>query len=444
MGLDRTQCWLLGILTLAFVLRVTAAVLVQQYVAQTPGRLCLIAGDAEGYWELGRQLAHGQKFEIYTPPRKVLRMPGFPGLLAVSIALFGENVLAARILLAAIGTLGCAGVYWLGAELFQRQVGLIAAAWSAVLPAFVVASVMILSETAFAVGLLLSLLTIAWLVRALSQGAGSLRLTGLAMLSGLAAAVACYVRPSWLLFPPVVAGWLVTTAAWRAWQHGARRELGPALLTGSALLFGVALGLAPWTYRNYVVTNGHFIPTTLWMGPSLYDGLNPAANGDSHMEFLQHDALYETLSEYEVDRYYRREAWTWAMQHPGRTLELGWIKLGRYWNLWPNTPQFDHWAVRIVWLAYLLPMFGGALWVLYRGAWLRVPALQPEDSVSWPWVILLTVGPIVYFSGLHVLFVSSLRYRLPAEYPLLVLSAAAVPGVVTFLRRRYQLPAPVE
>jgi hypothetical protein len=41
-------------------------------------------------------------------------------------------------------------------------------------------------------------------------------------------------------------------------------------------------------------------------------------------------------------------------------------------------------------------------------------------------ILVLTAGPIIYFSALHTLFVSSLRYRLPAEYPLLALSAVGV------------------
>jgi len=41
-------------------------------------------------------------------------------------------------------------------------------------------------------------------------------------------------------------------------------------------------------------------------------------------------------------------------------------------------------------------------------------------------LLLITLGPILYFSALHCIFVSSLRYRLPAEYPLMVLSAAGL------------------
>lgn len=427
MRADRTQWWLWGILTVALTLRVIAAVLVQHHVSQTPGRLCLIAGDAEGYWELGRKLARGQNFEIYDPPRRVLRMPGFPAVLAISIAMFGDHAGPARWVLAVIGTLACGAVYWLGADLFGKQVGLIAAGLAAVSPTFVATSVMILSETTFALGLLLSLIPLAWLARSVTQMASPRQILWLGWLSGMGATIACYVRPSWLLFPPLAGVWFLVVSLSHRSESPKRVWRRPAVVAVLALALGMVTGLLPWTWRNYIVTGGHIVPTTLWMGPSLYDGLNPDANGDSHMEFLQHDALYQTLSEYDVDRHYRREAWTWAARNPSRVIELACIKLGRYWNLWPNTPQFDHWAVRLVLLAFLLPTLAFTLWGLWVGR-----SAVPADALPWSWILILTLGPILYFSGLHTLFVSSLRYRLPAEYPLLVMTAV---GIQSLLKR---------
>ena len=79
------------VLLLALGLRVSAALAVQSDVEQR-NRSFLIEGDANGYWELGRRLANGEAYEIYTPPRRAMRMPGFPSLLALSIKLAGENL----------------------------------------------------------------------------------------------------------------------------------------------------------------------------------------------------------------------------------------------------------------------------------------------------------------------------------------------------------------
>lgn len=43
-----------------------------------------------------------------------------------------------------------------------------------------------------------------------------------------------------------------------------------------------------------------------------------------------------------------------------------------------------------------------------------------------PWAWLLPLGPILYFAAIHAVFVGSLRYRLPAEYPLCVLAAVGL------------------
>ena len=51
----------------------------------------------------------------------------------------------------------------------------------------------------------------------------------------------------------------------------------------------------------------------------------------------------------------------------------------------------------------------------------------------------LTLGPILYFSLIHMIFVSSLRYRLPAEYPLCVLSAV---GLTSWFGNRSRKSSP--
>src|SRR5947199_1408493 len=99
--------WFWRIMVVALVLRLAFALGVQRIVSAQPGRLCLIAGDAEGYWELAGKLSRLEEFSIYDPPRKAMRMPGFPALLAIPRMLFGDSPLAARIVLAAVGTAAC-------------------------------------------------------------------------------------------------------------------------------------------------------------------------------------------------------------------------------------------------------------------------------------------------------------------------------------------------
>ncbi len=405
--------WRLGcVLAIAFAVRVVAAFAIQ--ASLPPGELDLIAGDASGYWDLAEDIADGREYSIYSPPRRVLRMPGFSAILAASFKLFGPSPMPARILLAAIGTLGCALVFVLGRRLFDERIGLIGAAMTAVLPTFVGFSPLFLSETAFAATLVASLIPAAALLQGLATESTPASTTSCRAAScGALIGLACYMRPSWLLWAPFVAGLSILAgrarpAAWIA-----------ALLIGGATF----LMLLPWALRNQRVT-GHFVLTTLWMGPSLYDGLHPAATGDSEMSFFDNENLLATMSEYDVNREYSRRAREFALANPGRAIELGLIKLWRYWKPWPNAGQFDSWPAWIAMLASSLPLFAATLW----GVWTRRPG----------WIALaLTLGPVLYFAAIHSVFVGSIRYRLPAEYPMTLLAAAgAQAGFELFCRER--------
>lgn len=392
------------ILLLALLLRLGAAVAVQVYLDNVAQREFLIPGDANGYWELGRKLAQGDAFEIYSPPRRVMRMPGFPLLLAASIKIGGESLFLARCVIALCGTAACAAVYWLGRELFDERVGKIAALLAAVSPIFVGFSVEILSETPFAAALTASLALLARLERC-----SVINRRLVALLAGVLIAVATHMRPTWLLIAPLFGLWLIAVE-WRR-----RGDVKRAVVEAAFVGLGCALLIAPWAIRNRDYSDGHLVPTTLWVGPSLYDGLHPGATGDSDMQFFEDDRLMASgMSEYQMDREYRRRAWAYAAEHPGRAVELGFIKLSRYWSPTPNASQFRHWLLRLPIGGFFVLMMAFALKAIWQ--WRSHGTL----------LLLLTAGPVLYFAAIHCLFVGSVRYRLPAEYPLLVLTAAGI------------------
>lgn len=391
---------LLVILCCALIVRVAAALFVQDRLDRVWKRSFVIEGDAGGYWKLAGKLAAGDEFAVYDPPRRVHRMPGFPAVLAASIRMFGPNLLPARLVLAVVGTTACAVVYLLGRELFDRRVGLIAAGLTAFSPVMVGFSVVILSETLFALCMLLSLLALAKLVKTDFTRERRRRAVTLALTAGATIAAACYVRPSWLPAAPMFAAvWLLLA------DHKKQ-----ALLRGLLVLAAVFVLLLPWAYRNDRVT-GHWVFTTLWVGPSLYDGLNPEATGGSDMRFFDVEQAGRTMTEYEVDRHYRRRAWEFVKQNPGRAIELAGLKLVRFWKPWPSAPEFDSVPYRLGVAVFFLP----AVVLAARGWW-----IHRRDAWAW----LLTLGPAIYFCAVHLVFVASLRYRLPAEYPMYVLSAA--------------------
>lgn len=401
---------LLIILCSALVIRGLAAVVVTGHL-ENSGRDFLIAGDAAGYWELGGHIARGEPYQLLgqpgdpladvSIPRKVARMPGFPALLGLVRAVFGDSLLSARLVLAMVGTLACYLVYLLGCRIHDTSVGLAAAAACAVSPTLAGFSVLVLSETLFAVMLLACLLGAETLCCRAPDLNRRPRLSA-ALWIGLAGCAAVYVRPGWLAAAPLFAVIWIAVSADRT----------RATVEASVLLLVVVVGLSPWAWRNQQVT-GHPVLTTLWAGPSLYDGLRPAATGYSDMRFIIDDGLFADpdQTEYNIDRHYRHAAWEFARTQPGTAAWLGLAKCWRFLKPWPSAEQFGRWwQVTVVAIPTLL------LYLLaIRGGWIHR---------HQPWTWMLAAGPLLYFAAIHTIFVGSLRYRVPAEYSLWILAAA--------------------
>ncbi len=89
------------------------------------------------------------------------------------------------------------------------------------------------------------------------------------------------------------------------------------------------------------------------------------------------------------------------------------IKFVRLWNVWPNERSMSTWPVRIAVAATYIPILilglVGAVGTTRRG---------------WPYVLCWL--PAVYLTLLHVVFVSSIRYRQPAMLLWIVLASGVV------------------
>ena len=401
---------LLTILLLAFALRLGVAVWWQSRVGER-----FAFGDSLSYWSLAESISQGEPYVYGTYDAKIFRAPGYPLLMAPLFWLWGGEppLMAARLIGVACGTLGVWGVWWLARRLFGARAGNVAAFVAAIYPGAVAMSALVLSESVFCplVVLQLALWVAAW--QETRQG----RAVGLAVLAGAVAGVATLVRPEWLLFTPfaLVVGLLLCRDRYRQ------------IRLGAVAVLALLVVMTPWWVRN-AAASGRFVPTTLQVGVSLYDGLNPQANGASDMEFvepfvaeLRSDDLTREdkegqmgqrgdLFEYRLDRLARARAVDWAAANPGRTLYLADAKFLRMWNVWPNEPSLSSWPIRmgiaLVYVPVMLLGIFGAVKTFRRG---------------WPYVLCWI--PAVYLTLLHVVFVSSIRYRQPAMFGLIVLAA---------------------
>lgn len=429
-----------AILALALTLRLAAAVWWQSRLA--PGQRFEF-GDSDTYWVLATHIAQGEAYQYGSPDARVFRMPGYPALLAVMFRLFGADmpVLYARCLSAALGTAAVAAVFAVARLLFERRTALVAAFLAACYPGAIAMSMVVLSEAPFCPLYLMQLA--AWLKSwQAASASGRLREEsgdGQAILwailwaaaSGVLAGLATLMRPDWLLFVPFAAvlgwavlGWVVAPTGDRPGgpSHGGAGSFIPARVRWKlalVMLSCLTAVMAPWWWRNYRQI-GEFVPTTLQVGASLYDGLNPRATGESDMWFVprfvaaeRRQGPDERAFEARLNRRMFDAAIDWALKNPRRVIELALIKLVRMWNIWPNNPQNRGGLLRWVTAATYLPLIVLAVIGLWR-----------ERHQLWPAALVWL--PAVYLTFLHVVFVSSIRYREPAMLGLLIFAAAAL------------------
>jgi hypothetical protein len=211
--------------------------------------------------------------------------------------------------------------------------------------------------------------------------------------------------------------------------------------------------MAPWWIRNAVLTD-RFVPTTLLVGASLYDGLHAGASGasDENMEFVNHFIIEQRRAdaewaashqvaqaertagaaqselrqrstfEYRLNARMQAAALEWARKNVSGAIRLSLIKLGRTWSLWPNAGDFGNTPLRLLLTSSCL----GVLVCAAAGAWwLRRQAL---------WLVVICLMPTVYFTLLHMVFVGSIRYREPAVLVLAALAGCALGRLPMFQR----------
>jgi 4-amino-4-deoxy-L-arabinose transferase-like glycosyltransferase len=399
----------IAILAVALCARLAAGAWWQSRLGDRP----FFFGDSVGYWELARTIARDEPYQYLSVDARVFRTPGYPVVLSTLFIFGGDNppVLAARAISALLGTIAVGIAGWWTTQLFDARAGMFAGWIAALYPGSIALGVFVLSEAPFCPLMLaqLTLWSAAW------RNTSKQRCIALAITAGIAAGCAILMRPSWLLFTPfaIAVGLLFV------------RDRARQLLTGCAMSAALVLCLIPWWIHNARVT-GHFVPTTLQVGASLYDGLHAGATGASDMRFVPEVTERERIAgsptdpdvfEYRVDRRMRDESLAWAKEHPGRVVELIGIKFLRMWNVWPNEPAFRSWLMRVG----MLVTYGPLLVLSLVGVW---------RYTRWGWPYALAWLPAVYLTLLHVVFVSSLRYREPAMLALIVLAAAVLSGAL--------------
>jgi hypothetical protein len=335
--------------------------------------------------------------------------PVYPYLLALIFKLFGVYSYASNVIIQTFNVACAACTCWpiasMGTRAFGKKTGT-AAAWVWVwLPTSIYFPVVWTWDTSLA-GLWLALLT-----------AATLKLRGSDRMSwwtgyGALWAVGAMINPSLLSVLPFLAMW----AIWPLRKHVVQ---GAKLASAAAVIF--AVGIAPWTIRNYVVFQ-QFVPLRSNFGLELWLG-NNAAVPDSWSWWLHpNDDMnearkYARMTEIPYMQEKEREAWAFIRSHPGDTARFVFRRFTNHWlGLW-DSPA-DLWPTAAWYLK--LHIVGNSLFALLSllGALL---AFRARLSAAYPLGTVMLVFPLAFY-----LTHTSLRYRYPMDPIMQVLAAFAV------------------
>ncbi|HYE17130.1 MAG TPA: hypothetical protein VEA69_01735 [Tepidisphaeraceae bacterium] len=361
-------------------------------------------GDQFEYLSLGRNLLeHGQlKFfdgrfgeDVYA-----YRTPGYP----VFVAMCGGNVTVVRVAQALVDTSTVLAIYLLARRFFGARAGLAAGVIVALNPFLIYFTGLILTETLFTAML-------AW---GMYFMVGRRPLVGLSVL-----ALSVLVRPSAVGLVPLVAALGAMAAPIPGVTCWERVSVG--VVNAAMGVLAVVIALFPWAVRNSRHPSlQSWIWTTTNGGITLYDGFHDGATGASDQStFVQaviagrHPAKGPLRGEVARDGEFRQWARNWIEEHPGRSLQLALVKIGRTWSPVPLSSEYGSRLYVVTGLCYTLPLYALVFIGLWRGGGGKT-------------LKALCLLPAIYFTAVHALSVGSLRYRVPCEPPMAVIAGAVL------------------
>jgi hypothetical protein len=405
--------WMLLILVSSVILRVAVAFYLGD-TADPPYKRT----DQTSYHTLAVRLLQGKGYSFpdywypFTPPETPTAHWSFlyPPFIVPIYALFGIHPLAARVIQSILGGILLPWmVYRLARRLCPGQ-ELLAAACTAFYAFFILHAAMLMTETFYIVALL-------WTMERAMALAERPTLKQGAML-GVALGLTTLLRQSILPWVPVLLLWLIWVA-WRSQQ--ARRMLGGLAV---ALLI-LALAIAPFTIRNYLVY-GEFLLLNSNAGYAMYSAQHPM-HGTHFLDYTAAPMPTDLggLNEAQLDRMLMRRGIGFILAEPGRFLLLSLDRTINYFTFWPTpgTTLLNN-IGRVGSFGLFLPFMLYGLWLALRRAGPLRSRAEWARFLATPLALVLLF--MIFYSLLHILTWASPRYRLPVDAVALPFAALAI------------------
>jgi len=192
-----------------------------------------------------------------------------------------------------------------------------------------------------------------------------------------------------------------------------RHATGSPLQSAAIAATVLALALLPEAMRHHRLI-GAWSPLRTGSGATLLESFGPWADGGPGMEKVAWPAVPPDANEAQRDRIYREAALAWARDHPRESMDLALRKLARTWSVTMNAPGYGGTIYRIIGWCTVAPVYLLALAALLRHGRRRCGIL----------LILLT--PALCVTLMHMVYVGSVRYRVPVMPGVFILAGAAV------------------
>ena len=413
------------------VLFLVAFALRAAYTWLANGRSPLPYADSADYDTIAWNLARGVGFALNGeagPHATAFRPPVVPWLTSLLYRGVGHDFFAALLLQCAIGALVAPVLAGFARATFGGGVARWAGWLAALCPVLVFFSGYLLTETTFALLLLVALYFSAEWVKTPRPGR--------ALGAGLAWGLATLTRPTALPLPLLVALWAWFPLGLTIAGRDRARQV-------ALLLLGVALAVGPWTVRNAIELKA-FVPVTTGGGRAFLDANNPLiwddparAGGATSLYHVEPWASrYKGLGEVEADRLSNDLAKQFLRERVPQWPAMAVAKLGRFWRVTREAGGTGTWSREgsplgalvavadplLVWSLLAFPLAIAGLVITLRGdkrVFLSLPAIA-----------------IVFFTALSVVYWGALRMRVPVEPLTALYAAVGADALAKRVRRR--------
>jgi 4-amino-4-deoxy-L-arabinose transferase-like glycosyltransferase len=374
--------------------------------------------------KIAMNVATGHGYALTAGLPTTYRPPGYPLLLAGIYAVFGHSILAARLVNALLGVMGCFLTYVLASQLFDRRIGLFAALIVAGFPSYILHGNLLATENLFIPLLLGSLVTF---LHAVQQEKARWAYW---ILSGALLGAAVLTRPAILLLPAVWGGVLL-------WQRVPLKQTAIAVLVIGGVMVAT---IAPWTVRNARVS-GEFIPVATEGGITLLAGHNERAlQAEYSLEGPVFDELHaKAHSEAELDRLAFQLAFRFIRNNPKTELLL---LVHKFVNFFKDDVSGVEWNVQ----SALVSVPGWAIFALkgIAQAYYVAVVLLAITSLFFVrrfaqnhWYVILS-ALFIYWTAIHLAFYGKDRFRLPLMPVYTIFAAVALAALWDHHKRRFQ------